>query len=165
MTITLENSQKIKIGFYLTVTVWIAWLMTGALDWEWEAKLLPLLAGGLGIILSVTQLVRLTLLGQTLEGQSEGVTSNITDDETTEASGWSELQMIAWLFVFLVLAAAFGMFYALPLFLGGFLYFFTRNWKHSLILTIVFSIMMYLFFVEILGIRLWRGLFNLEPII
>ena len=162
----MENIQtkKLRIGFYFVVAVWIGWMLTNSVDWSWEAKFFPLLVGVLGIVLVLVQLIRLIVFTTSEQDEVDSLISTI-DDEPPEVEPKAELIMVAWVLGFLVLAAALGLFYALPIFLLMFLYVNTKNVKATLLITIIFSVLMYVFFVEVLGIRLWQGIFGIEPLL
>lgn len=68
-----------------------------------------------------------------------------------------ELYMIGWATLLVAGSFYLGMGLMLPLFLFGFVYFFTRNVVHTILMTVGIVLFMYFLFIEALGMIIWTG--------
>lgn len=174
-----------ELVFYGSLLVWMAWLMITAWEWSWTDKLIPLFAGVPTIAFLIVKLLgivspetyaRLTPdfgeeptestdeesdledTYQTIRGEDDGTRPR------TEQIDYA-IRMIAWALALPLLMYLIGFANALLLFV---LLFGLRNFgsvRDSIVVTVVFSVMMYLFFWQIIGLNPWPGTLGIPSIV
>lgn len=79
-----------------------------------------------------------------------------SDDEATQLPT-DVLKTIGWVVGFVGLIYLFGFTVAIPIFIGGYVWY-NLGWKKAVVTTVIFSIAGYLLFIRLLGISLHEGI-------
>lgn len=171
-------SQWLEIGFYLFLLVWLAYLLNETLDYtQFEDYFFPLVLGVPLVILLVFHLVTLRYPGIVerihpeageSEAQSE-IQSRVEEIEVEEEEAartpaererW-EIYMIAWVIVLPLMMYYVGMGWTIVVYTFGFTVFLTRDLRQSLVVTGVVIVFIYVLFLRLLEMIIWRGVWDL----
>lgn len=182
------DSRVYQLVFYGLLLVWMAGLMVTSWEWSWTNKLVPLFAGVPTVVLLLVKLVQIVSPATYArvvpgkgsgsdEGGDESGETNLEDtyqqireeDEDTlrprpEQIAYA-LQMLGWALALPVAMYFIGFANALILFvlLFGLRYF--GSVRDTVIVTVVFSVLMYLFFWQIIGLNPWTGTLEIPSIV
>lgn len=175
-----------ELVFYGLLLVWMAWLMITAWDWAWADKLVPLFAGVPTIALLLFKFVQIVspetydrFTPGTAEQYDESTDAEMELEETYQSVREEDdevtrprpeqidyaIRMIVWAMGLPLLMYLIGFANALLafVFLFGLRYF--DSIRDTVVVTIVFSIMMYLFFWQIIGLNPWTGIVGIPSIV
>lgn len=169
-------------GFYALIGLWIVYLLATMGGWRWEDQVVPLLIGIPGILLVLIYLfrvrypdvfARLNPVVRPVDEEEEGHLDHLMDEveEATETEAartpkerqWIELVMMGWVIALPIVMQYLGFFIALPLYVFAFGIYFTGDTKRSLVISVLFTLFVYVFFVTILGARVYAGDFGIQP--
>jgi hypothetical protein len=176
-----------QLVFYGLLLVWMAWLMVTSWEWSWANKLVPLFAGVPTLVLLLVKLVaivspetyaRVTPGSESGDGDDgSGGDSDLEDtyqqirseDEDTTRPRPEQisyaLRMLGWALALPAAMYFIGFANALILFvlLFGLRYF--ESPRDTVIVTVAFSVLMYLFFWQIIGLNPWTGTLDIPSIV
>lgn len=174
-----------ELVFYGFLLLWASWLMITAWEWSWDNKLVPLFAGVPTIAFLVVKLLavvspetyaRLTpdFGERTTESTDEELELEETyqsireeDDGTrprTEQIDYA-IRMTIWAMALPVLMYLIGFANALLLFVLLFGLRYYDSVRDTVVVTVVFSVLMYLFFWQIIGLNPWPGTLGIPSIV
>ena len=164
-----------KLGFYLFLILWLAFMMYQAYNFdEFEDVLFPLLLGVPLLILLVIQIaiVRFPRLAERAlpdsevsgDGEEDGGIAGRVAETTAEELGMSkrekelyEIRMIAWVTVLPFMMYYVGMGWTLIVYVFAFTYAFVGDLKRAVGMTVGVTAFVYLLFIEMLSMIIWTG--------
>lgn len=173
------KSKWFRTIFYGAFLGWILYLLGTSMDWQWDNRLFPVIAGSLGIVLIVLQLANIHFPafferlapedspggGSRLSKDVEGVTAEMDDEAENGRSRRTreryELYMVAWILALPILMYFFGMALTIPLYVIAFTWFFLRDMKTAILVSLVLSVFLYFLFIVLLEVQLWEGTLGL----
>lgn len=171
--------------FFVGLLAWVVGLLVVSLPWNWIDRLVPTLVGGIMIVLLVVKLFKIVSPdryrgvvdfwgGSSDEPDEEGdalqkeLLSMTADSEHTrprlEQFRYA-IRMIGWALALPVMMFYIGIGNGLVLFLFGFGIDFFDSVTRAAAVTVLFSLIMYVFFMVILGIDPWRGALDVPNIV
>lgn len=177
------SPRTYEAAFYLFFLVWLVYLMVTTLSWEWGDKLFPYMIGIPTGVIIVVQLVKV-LYPETYE---DIMPDTITEDE--DSAIMSQLQerfggaledelvrdrsqrlglgatMALWTIGLVVLMWFIGFANALVIWVFAFTVRFFESYRQAAIVTVVFFLGVYIFFIFILGIIPWDGALQVPDIL
>jgi fatty acid desaturase len=179
------DAKWLQAAFFFGLLIWLIYLLYTARGWPWVDKLFPYIVGIPTSILLFVQLAKIFFPEQyekvTPKTNTESATSNKETDKLQESyeeateSGADKrpkterdryaLYMIGWAIALPVLMYAIGFANALPLFVFGFGLHFYDDLIRPIVMTVVFSVLIYVFFVMIIEIQPWDGILGLPSIL
>lgn len=174
------EAKWLYIAFYGVIGLWMVYLLSRMLDWRWEDQSLPLIAGIPGILLVLVHVYRLwnpegyarlnPFIREAEEGESlddvledYGVALEDESARPPRERQWIELVMIGWVIALPIAMQYLGFFIALPLYVFLFGVYFTRDWTRSALIAVGFTVFIYVFFVVVIGAKIYAGEFGLQP--
>jgi hypothetical protein len=163
----LDMSRKgYETVLYLAILGWVCVLFVMADGWGFKDILFPRAVAVITGALVVVKLVSLhrSSFGSFLPQDSD--TSELTDSIgpnglDDEAQKRDVLSMIAWTVSFPIFLYLFGYFYIVPLYLFTFIWYYVGSMRFAAKVSAVFSILMYVIFVEFLQFSLWEGVYEI----
>lgn len=171
-----SRERRLSGLLYVTLFTWIVILLWQALQWgNPEDWLFPVIVGVplLGLIaIQFIRAVRLrhpeSLFSNREHGDASTLSAEAPDGDEQPKSvlrdpdAWDRaLMTIGWLVVLSVLLYYVGFVITTPLFLILFIYSFSRDPSRSVLVGTGTSIAMYLIFIEILDMVIWRGVWHI----
>lgn len=160
-----------RTGFYVAVLVYVAYLLVTALGFSADDRLFPYLVGVPTIVFTLLQILFVQYPGLeqrfSTENESSDIKAMFEDAQESEAGRSRaerqkyELLMIAWVVALPILIYYLGLATALPIYVFAFIWFFTRDPKFSLVITLGFSVGAYVLFIVTLGLIPWEGVLNI----
>lgn len=159
--------RRYQAILYLTFLIWIGVLLLLTKGWEFQDYLFP---RAIGIVTAILVLLKLLTLYQpdivdkfpTQSTVFEQTDDTGDQDARTRAERHRDvLTMLGWTTAIPVLLYVFGYIYVPPLYLFAFVWYFVDSAKLAAAVSLIFSTVMYLLFVKLLGIVLWRGIVDL----
>jgi hypothetical protein len=164
------DAKWFEIGFYLLFLVWLLYMIWEVTRYEAiEDFLFPIVVGVPGMILILLKIMMI-MKADSIErilpdeeddsGMFEDSTATSNRDSKAEKEKY-ELLMIGWIILLPVLMYVIGMGWALILYSFGFTWFFTRNIRISVIVTIVVIVSVWILFIEVLSLIIWTGLLDI----
>lgn len=181
------DSEIFRIVLFSVILAWISLLIWQASQWTNPDDIrLPFLVGGVLVLLLILQIVDdlwydpIPLLiaqirtrvgidkeGDKQESQKEELKERMNQainsyqsDRSAKEKEKYELLLLGWIIALPFLLHLFGFTFIVPLYLFTFLLFF-KDLNTAIIITIIFNITLYIFFIEILGIIFWQGIIEL----
>jgi hypothetical protein len=169
------DSRWYQITFYGFLLVWLVYLMLQTPSWEWGDKLFPyMIAAPTGIIIAV-QLYKLAfpesyerLLPERLRGDEESAVLSqlqerfggaLADELVRDRSQRLGVgaRMVGWTVGLVALMWLIGFSNALVIWVFAFTLRFFGDAKQGVLVTVVFFLAVYLFFIYVLGVIPWDG--------
>lgn len=176
------DATWLYMAFYAIVGLWLVYLLTSMGGWRWEDVSMPLIAGIPGLIFVAIYLFRLRYperyarFNPAVRDVDDEGDEQLEDllDEFGEATDQElkrptrerqrlELVMIAWVVALPLVIQWFGIFVALPIYVFAFAAYFTRDLKRSVAIAVIFTAFVYVFFVLILGAKVYTGDLGIDP--
>lgn len=177
------DATWLYMAFYVAVGLWLVYLLTSMGGWRWEDVAVPYIAGIPGLLFVLVYLFRLRYperyarlnpaVRQLDEEEDDEDLEGLLDEfgEATEQEierptrerQRLELVMIAWVIALPVVIQWFGIFIALPIYVFAFAAYFTRDLKRSVAIAVVFTLFVYVFFVLVLGAKVYTGDLGIRP--
>lgn len=159
-------------GFFVVMIAWFLYLFVQATAWtRFETWVFPLAATTLGAFLAVTYLLRFNFPSRfpRLAPETGSVLDELDVDEPESLSPPEQRKvgaiMTAWAVALPFMMYVFGFSWALPPYVWAFVWYFRRDARLAVIVTVIFSLLVYLLFVQFLNILWWDGILGLpEPI-
>jgi len=150
--------------FFFLVLGYVSLMMWDARTYSPTVGLFPLLVGVPLIGLLVAQLAY-PVLPDRLRVSADGLMERVAEDEAVETGETvdpavrmrREAAMVGWTLAVLSLTYFFGFLSTLTVFVFGFIYYYERNGKLALGVTVLNLVISYVLFVQILQIRLFPG--------
>lgn len=169
----LTSVQKnwFNLLVYLFLFVWISVLLYHVYGWSsWYDRFFPLFIGlplAFFIVSKIAFIVYPGLTGKLYLDQAEQIGGSLEEKGlTTNSSKKSirdkterrriEVYMVIWTVVLPFLLYYLG-FLIFPAYIFVFTWFFKKDVKTAVVVTLIFSIMTFGLLVQLLGIRLWKG--------
>lgn len=180
------NIRWFQLVFYGFLLVWMASLLIVSWEWAWRDKLVPYIAGVPTIALLLVKIVKIAAPdlydrivpdfdfgdGQSASGETSELEETLSQikEESDYARPRREriayaVRMLVWSMALPILMYTIGFSNALLLFVIAFGLRFYDSLRQVVIVTVVFSAFMYLFFYEIIGLQPWLGIFELPSIV
>lgn len=173
-----------RLAFFTFLLVWLAYMMLSALPWNWADKLFPFIAGVPAILLVLLKIFKNLFPERYAALKPEAPKTPETDheenrleetykelrEESDVARPKNEriayaLRMGAWALVLPLLMYLIGFSNALPLYMLAFGYRFYGSVKMTVIISIVFTALMYGFFYTIIGIPVWDSVLGIPSLV
>lgn len=170
------RSEWFSLAFYVGIAAWVLLLLYWARSWQWTNKLFPLLVGVPVVLFTLMQVVYVWYPGVFERLSPDRVTGGTADDlsedlgETPEDNTVSrskeeqqrwELYMLGWVTVLPVLMYVVGFAVSIPIYTFALGWFFLRDVRTALGLTVGVSLFIYVLFVLLLGVPLWEGILGI----
>jgi hypothetical protein len=163
----------------------MARMMVTAWDWSWADKLVPLFAGIPAVVLLLVELFSIVFPRQyarvmpvdadtagsgeaELELEETYQEVREQDEDMTRPRSAQiayALRMLAWAMALPLLMYLIGFANALVLFVLAFGLVYFGSVRDTVIVTVVFSVLMYLFFWQIIGLNPWTGTLGIPSIV
>jgi hypothetical protein len=168
-------SHWFKLGFFLFLLVWLSYLLYEATMWEGfeDYLFIYILAPIVYVLLAYRTLVllaperlqslvgRLEFLDQSKQEESVGEDVEAEVDSFGRESKAEQeryaLYMLVWITALPFAIFFFGMAWTLPVYIFGFVWFFTGNLRRAALVTVFAVVFIYILFIEILNLLLWTG--------
>lgn len=170
----IENLQNrdlqkwLEIGLMVGIILWLAYLIPFTAGWRSLAdRLFPLLSSALVIVLAAVQILR------NLSPRVDRILTPEESDDTQDEFGTVEreekdpatkfrsiMSLLGWITLFPLMVYYLGFGLATPIYSFGILWYYHRDPKYALILTVIFLVAMYVLFIWLLGIQVWDGAWN-----
>lgn len=179
------DKQWFELVFYGLLLVWLVALLVVAWEWSWDNKLIPYVAGIPTALMLVVKLVKIVVPGWYDRVMPEfGSESSADDDQEGELAQAYEqvredsstgrprteriaygVRMTAWSMVLPLLMYVLGFANALVLFTLAFGLRFYDSPRRAVVVTVVFSVLMYVFFYLLIGMQPWQGTLGIPSIV
>lgn len=187
------DKQWFELVFYAFLLVWVVALLVVAWEWSWDNKLIPYVTGiptllmllvKIGKIVAPQWYERLTPdFGSESTADDKKANAEkpdevneltqayeeVSDDSTTGRPHTERIaygvRMTAWSMALPVLMYVLGFANALVLFTLAFGLRFYESPRRAVIVTLVFSVLMYLFFYLLIGMQPWQGTVGVPSIV
>lgn len=163
-----DLSKGLEIGLLIGVIIWVLYLLPMALSWNRLAdQLFPLLSIALVLLLSFIQLLR-----NISEKVDEIFTAKETDSFSQKDFGQSGEEiparedgktiftLMGWVVLFPIMIYYLGFGLATPIYTFSIFWYYHRDLKHTLVLSFILLIGMYVLFIWFLGIQVGSGALN-----
>lgn len=172
-------SHWFKLGFFLFLFVWLSYLLYEATTWQgFEDYLFVYILAPIIYVLLVYRALlllapeRVLSLADELEfldrfRAQESVGEDIdaeVDSHGRESKAEQEkyaIYMLLWITALPFAIFLFGMAWVLPVYIFGFVWFFTGDMKRAALVTVIAVVFIYVLFIEILNMLLWTGYLGL----
>lgn len=160
------GSELRQSVIYAIVFVWATYLLVQARNWPNQDRLFPVIISVFVVILVPIQLSKIhfpELMSAFTDG-GEMLASTMTEPKTERTKREREMHaliVIGWLTAFFLISYVFGFLYSIPLFVFSFIWYYLRDARTALIITAAFTVVSYLLFIELLSLRVWRGVVEL----
>jgi hypothetical protein len=179
------EGRRYELLLYGLLLVWVCWMMITARGWSWDDKLIPLFAGIPTIVFILAKLLVIVspetyaglsdIGGSSAESEAEDGSSiedayqsiRESDEGTrprTEQYSYA-IRMVGWAMALPLLMYLIGFANALLLFVFAFGLRFFNSIRDTVVVTVVFSAVMYLFFWQIIGLNPWLGTLGIPSIV
>lgn len=182
------DKQWFELVFYGFLLVWLVALLVVAWEWSWDNKLIPYVAGIPTVLMLVVKLAKIIapgwygrLVPEFGAEPGSGATGESGVDELTQAyeevseestagrSGAERVaygvRMTAWSMALPLLMYVLGFANALVLFTLAFGLRFYDSPRRAVVVTVVFSVLMYVFFYLLIGMQPWQGTLGIPSIV
>jgi hypothetical protein len=183
------NTKWFKLAFYAFLLIWMVAILVVAWEWSWRDKLVPYIAGIPTILLLAAKLFKVAQpdlydaivpdldfgdggggSGDSETADLEQALSDVKDADADPARSRRDriaysVRLMAWSLALPLLMYTIGFANALVLFVVAFGLRFYGSIRQTVIVTLVFSAFMYVFFWEIIGLNPWKGIFELPSIV
>jgi hypothetical protein len=166
------DGKWFKIGFYLFLSVWLAYLLfetssySNRQDW-----LFPAIVGGPLVLLLVIKLLTIQYQGIVERVLPDSASSGESDmfEAVQEVGARNskaekekyELVMIGWVILLPFMMFFVGMGWTLIIYTFGFTWYFTRSVRTSAMVTVIVIAFVWVLFIEILSLIVWDGALGL----
>lgn len=160
------SSTWLQTTFYLLLLVWAIYLLLQARNWSSQDQLFPTLLGVLIVILIPLQLLKMHVrsVREFLESEEESSSVASAGRKTDRSNREQEIHaliVIGWTTFLFLISYIIGFVYSIPLFVFLFVTYYLRDLKIAAVTSFVFSLCLYLLFVEVLNLRMWQGILAL----
>lgn len=161
------DPKWLRSSFYLFLLIWASYLLLRAQNWPSQDRLFPLIIGGIMLILIPIYLlnIHLEFVSDTEDESSTGVETSSTSTRSKKEKEKHAVIVVGWVTVFFVLTYLIGFAYAIPLFVFFFLWFYLRDLKTSMVVTLLLVLFLYILFIEVLNLKVWQGILDLPRLI
>lgn len=168
-----------KIGFYTFLLVWTLYILREALTYDdFEDYFFPYMLSVPILLLILIKLVTVqypvildwvmpsrevadSQAQETVQRQIEGATESAASKRPKAKQEEYELIMLFWVMVLPFMMYFLGMGLTLPLYIFGFTWFFVRNLKTAVGITLLVNAFVYVLFIRILDMIVWTGVWGL----
>ncbi|MFB6097025.1 MAG: tripartite tricarboxylate transporter TctB family protein [Haloferacaceae archaeon] len=170
------EGRKYVLAFYGFLLIWLLYLLGTSLPWRWTDKLFPLIAGVPALVLILMKIAKYGF-PERYEALKPEVPTPAGDEEaeSTLEETYQELRegadaarprkdqiayslrMISWALALPLLMYLIGFSNALPLFIFAFGLRFYDSLRQTVLVTVVFTTLMFGFFYVIMKIPLWNS--------
>lgn len=157
------SSETLQTVFYVLLFGWTVWLLVQASEWEWDDRIFPYLIGLPLCLLVGAKILKLrteiSMPLQPSDDETESIIETATDESARPVGVKQryELTMLAWVVAFPVASYYFGFLLVVPVYLCSFLWYFQRDLKLAIAVSVVGSVGLYLLFVVLLDVSVWEG--------
>lgn len=157
------SSETFLTVFYVSLVGWTVWLLFRASQWDWDDRVFPYLVGIPLCLLAVSKLLKLhfqpslPLPSTDSEEESSKVETSDGLARPRALKQRYELIMLVWVVAFPVATYYLGFVLVVPVYLCTFIWYFQRDLKLALLVSIGGSLALYLLFVVLLGVSVWEG--------
>lgn len=157
------DPKWLRSSFYLLLLIWVSYLLFRAQNWPSQDRLFPLIIGGLMAILIPIHLLKihLDLNWGAEEKSSTGIEASSKSARSRKEKEKHAFMVVGWVTVFFLVTYIAGFAYAIPLFVFSFLWYYLRDLKTSTVVTLAFTLFLYILFIEVLNLKVWQGILNL----
>lgn len=183
------NTKWFKLAFYAFLLIWMVAILAVAWEWSWRDKLVPYIAGIPTILLLAAKLFKVARpelydaiipnfdfgdggasTGDSETADLEQALSDVKDADADPARSRRDriaysVRLMAWSLALPLLMYTIGFANALVLFVVAFGLRFYGSVRQTVLVTLVFSAFMYVFFWEIIGLNPWKGILELPSIV
>lgn len=177
------DATWLYMAFYVAIGLWFVYLLGSMGGWRWEDVAVPFIAGIPGLLFVLIYLFRLRYPDRYArlnpavrqvdeEGGDEDLESLLDEfgqateqelERPTRERQRLELLMIAWVIALPLVIQWFGIFIALPIYVFAFAAYFTRDLKRAVAIAVIFTVFVYVFFVLVLGAKVYTGDLGIRP--
>lgn len=174
-----------ELVFYGFLFVWVVGLMVSAWGWSWDNKLVPMFAGIPTIAFLLVKLVAIVspetyarVMPDSSGGESEAADESDDLEDTYQSIREQgddtrprpeqisyALRMVVWAVALPLMMYLIGFANALPLFIFLFGLRYYDSLRMTVVVTVSFSVVMYLFFWLIIGLDPWPGILGIPSIV
>lgn len=172
------DSKWFEIGFYGFWLLWIGYILAETATFEASQDwLFPLVLGvpitgmlllKLFVILKPDYVRRVLPESEKTDGDDGDLQRRIEEASSPTDAGRSkrerheiELVMIGWVLALPILMFVFGIGFAFTVYVFAFTWYFVRSVRTAALVTVVVLGFIYVLFIEILGMVLWKGILGL----
>lgn len=160
--------ETMETLFHLAIWLWSLYLLFEAWGWDRRDRLVPLIAISLLtclVILRFGQLWTPHLLPDRPSSDEFNIDIGTASNRSKREQHVHILYMLFWIVFVTVLIFFVGYFNALVVFIMGFVYFFSRDLRKAVLMTVVTYLVNYVLFIIILDIYPWEGYFELPQLL
>jgi hypothetical protein len=191
--LSIIDKQWYELVFYGFLLAWIVALLVVAWEWSWDNKLIPYVTGVPTILVLLAKLAKIVApewyerLTPDFGSESSADDQRAGDDKADEVNELTQayeevsedstagrpqteriaygVRMTAWSMVLPLLMYVLGFANALVLFTLAFGLRFYESPRRAVVVTVVFSGLMYLFFYLLIGMQPWQGTLGIPSIV
>lgn len=163
-----DLGKWLEIGLLVGVILWVLYLLPMALSWDRLAdQLFPLLSIALVLLLASIQILRnvsetvdAIFTPEETDGFSQEDFGQSGEETPVQEDGRTIFTLMGWVVLFPIMVYYLGFGLATPVYTFAIFWYYHRDLKHTVILSLILLVGMYVLFIWFLGIQVGDGVLN-----
>ena len=163
-----DKLRLLKLGVYGVLLAFVVFLLVTGRGYRWEDRIVSLIVGVPGVVLILVALAFTLKPGLAARFRADGAAGSLQEKFSESIEGRSgegrsgaerrkyEFLLIVWITALPVAIYYLGM-AIVPVFVFGFIWFFHGSLRAATIVTVLFTVTVYVVFVWFLNLLIWPG--------